>query len=115
MAKFRKKSELGSVYVPGVGRVTDDRVLEGDFARFVPALLVEVTDDVSAPAPAPAPPTKKSEPTMVMPAEKQAALVAATVVPEATKQMDAADLADLQSSEKAAAQQQKAASKKAKK
>lgn len=116
MAKYRKKPELGSVYVPGVGRVTDDRVLEGDLAKFVPALLVEVSD-APAPAPtrAPEPATKKSEPTMVMPADKQAELVAETVVPEPTKQMDAADLADLQSSEKAAAQQQKAASKKAKK
>lgn len=90
MAKYRKRAELGSVYVPGVGRVTDDRLLDGDYARFVPALLVEVSD-VPAPARAPVePPTKKSEPTMVMAPEKQAELVAKTVEPEMPKQTDVA-------------------------
>ena len=117
MAKYRKRSDLSTVYVPGVGRVADDRVLEGDLARFVPTLLVEVADAAPAepPPPPPEPVSRKSEPTMVMSADKQAALVAETVAPEPTKQMSSADLADLQSSEKAAAQQQKAASKKAKK
>lgn len=56
---YRKRSDLLAVYVPGFGRVEDDRLLSGDLARYVPALLVPVSAPVApvatVPAPAPVP------------------------------------------------------------
>lgn len=125
MAKFQKRPDLGSIYVPGVGRVTDARVLEGDFDRFVPSLLVRMSDDAApaptrAPAPAPAsPPVRESEPTLTMNVKEQATLVDATKQDaNQTQELDANTLAEMTSSERAAAQQQQrssAASKKQKK
>lgn len=56
MRRFKKKPELSFVVIPGVGRVSDDRVLEGDqFAKFAPSILVEVLPVPSAPLKEPAP------------------------------------------------------------
>ena len=53
MRRFVKKPEATFVVIPGVGRINEGRVLEGeDFAKFVPSLLVELLEE---PAPAPAP------------------------------------------------------------
>jgi hypothetical protein len=63
--KFKKRADLGMVFVPGVGHVRNDQVLEGDqWARFCPSLLVEVLDQdreptvkvKSSPPPKAAPP-----------------------------------------------------------
>lgn len=42
--RFKKKTGLGSIFLPGLGKIADERVLEGDdLAKFVPALLEEIT------------------------------------------------------------------------
>lgn len=122
MAKYQKRPDLGSVYVPGVGRVTDARVLDGNFDRFVPSLLVRMPDEaapaptrapVRTPAPAPAePPVRESEPTLTMNVKEQAALVDATKPNpnQQTQELDAKALAELTASERAAAQQQRSSS-----
>lgn len=54
--KFRKKSDLVMIFLPGLGRVTHDEVIEGDqYAKYVPSLLVEVevADQAEAPSEAP--------------------------------------------------------------
>ena len=65
MGKYQKRADKPVVVIPGKGAIADDRVIEGDFDRFVPGLLNRLEDDapvtapVSAPAPEPAP---ESEP-----------------------------------------------------
>lgn len=61
MRRFKKKPELAFAVIPGLGRISDDRVIEGDqFAKFAPSLLVEVLPAAvpvsakSAPKPPPA-------------------------------------------------------------
>lgn len=50
MRRFQKKPDVTFVFIPGVGRVAEGRVLEGDeFAKFVPSLLVEVPNASSVP------------------------------------------------------------------
>lgn len=67
--RFKKKAGLGIVSLPGLPGLGNDTVVEGDeYARFCPAILVEVFDEAPAkpaakPAPAPAPaPDPEPEP-----------------------------------------------------
>ena len=61
MRRFKKKPELSFVVIPGLGRISDDRVLEGDqYAKFAPSILVEVL-------PAPAAPLKEPAPAVLIP------------------------------------------------
>lgn len=67
MGKYQKRADKPVVVIPGIGAVANDRVIEGDFDRFVPGLLDRLADDApvsaSAPAPAPAPePAPEPEP-----------------------------------------------------
>lgn len=55
MGKYQKRADKPVVVIPGKGAIADDRVIEGDFDRFVPGLLNRLADDVPASAPAPAP------------------------------------------------------------
>jgi hypothetical protein len=53
MRRFKLRPELRSAFIPGFGSAANNSVLEGDqFAKFVPALLVEVPEAavVSPPA-----------------------------------------------------------------
>lgn len=59
--KFRKRPELHSCALPGIGVVPEGKILEGDeYAKFCPSLLVEVPESevvkVAAPSPPPPPP-----------------------------------------------------------
>jgi hypothetical protein len=69
--KFRKRSDLHVVILPGVGRMSEGQILTGDdYARFVPHLLEEVLAAGAVPMAAvdpggltePAPAPKKEEP-----------------------------------------------------
>lgn len=56
MRKFIKKPDITFAVIPGVGRLAEGQVLEGDqYAKFVPSLLVELLSEPAA-APAVAPP-----------------------------------------------------------
>ena len=47
--RFRKKAGLGVVSLPGMPGLGNDTIVEGDeYARFCPAVLEEVFDEVSA-------------------------------------------------------------------
>lgn len=65
MGKYQKRADKPVVVIPGVGAVANDRVLEGDFDRFVPGLLERLPDDGVAPAPAPE--LESQRPTLVEP------------------------------------------------
>jgi hypothetical protein len=56
--KFKKNPSMTMVYVPGFGRLMGDTIIEGDqYARFAPAILVEVAEaDLPKPAALPPPP-----------------------------------------------------------
>lgn len=57
MSFYVKRADRDIVVIPGVGAVSDGMVIEGNFDRFVPGLLVKVAN----PAPiAPVPPPPKS-------------------------------------------------------
>jgi len=61
--KFRKRPDLHMVVIPGVGRIRDYQVIEGDaYARYVPHLLEEVPETPSAPPPPPPPPPSAPPP-----------------------------------------------------
>jgi hypothetical protein len=51
--RYKKRSDVKAVYVPGHGLIPDDRILEGDLDKFVPSILVVCTDE--------APPVQESE------------------------------------------------------
>lgn len=44
MPKYRKRPNTRGVYVPGIGLLSDDREIEGDYELFVPSILVRVKD-----------------------------------------------------------------------
>lgn len=44
MPKYRKRPGTLGVYVPGIGLLTDNREIEGDYELFVPSILVRVED-----------------------------------------------------------------------
>lgn len=48
MAKYRKRADRALVVIQGVGALTDDRVIEGDYDRFVPGLLERYTEQHAA-------------------------------------------------------------------
>ena len=58
MAKYTKRPDFSSVYIPGFGQLAGSQEIEGDFDRFVPTLLVKVAGK----APTPAPPTPAPAP-----------------------------------------------------
>lgn len=63
--KFKKNPSMTMVYVPGFGRLMGDTIIEGDqYARFAPAILVEVAEaDVPKPVvPPPLPPPSAPAP-----------------------------------------------------
>ena len=54
MRRFKKRADISVAFIPGYGRVGPNAVLEGDqWAKFCPALLVEVAAGAEAPKPAP--------------------------------------------------------------
>lgn len=65
MGKYRKKAGKSVIVIPGVGAIANDRVLEGDYERFVPGLLERVPEGDSAPAPEPE--LESQRPTLVEP------------------------------------------------
>lgn len=71
MRKFTKKPELAFIVIPGIGRVADNRILEGDnLAKFAPSLLVEVLPNEKAAPPAvivPPPPPEPVKPIISAP------------------------------------------------
>jgi hypothetical protein len=101
MRRFQKKPDVTFAFIPGVGRVGAEQVLEGEqYARFVPSLLVELPA-LSTPAPAasaPVAPSPKVTPVVVVPppapssAPKTAAEVG-LVPPEAQADGERADVA----------------------
>lgn len=42
MKKYRKVPELHVIFLPGIGRVADSRLLEGNLQQYVPSMLNEV-------------------------------------------------------------------------
>ncbi len=62
MGKYRKRADKPVIVIPGVGAVADDRVLEGDYDRFVPGLLEVAPEGAAVSAPAPAPKKAASVP-----------------------------------------------------
>lgn len=44
MGRYRKRSDRPVVVIPGVGVVREGQVLDGDYDRFVPGLLEDVSD-----------------------------------------------------------------------
>jgi hypothetical protein len=57
MAKYRKRPELYTCVIPGVGVIPDGKILEGEeYAQYCPGLLEKV-EEPSKPKPAPAPAT----------------------------------------------------------
>lgn len=71
MAKYTKRPDFSSVHIPGFGMLAGTQVIEGDYDRFVPSLLVKVADSA-------APKAKTTDTTTPMEPAKQADLVAAT-------------------------------------
>lgn len=80
--KFKKNPSMTMVYVPGFGRLMGDTIIEGDqYARFAPAILVEVAEadlpkvpapplaavEVPAPLPLPPPPPPPPAPASTPP------------------------------------------------
>ena len=65
MARYRKRADRALITIPGVGVISDDRVLEGDrFARFCPGLLEQLPaggPTVPPASPLPPPPRMPSE------------------------------------------------------
>jgi hypothetical protein len=53
MPKYMKHPDLSHCLIPGVGRVKEGQILEGDYARFTPDLLVEIPEN-ALPTPEPA-------------------------------------------------------------
>jgi hypothetical protein len=50
MRRFKKRDNLNLVVLPGIGRLRNDQVLEGDeWARYCPQCLVEILDSTSPP------------------------------------------------------------------
>jgi hypothetical protein len=65
--RYRKRSDVSYVILPGVGRVQDSRVLDYEgLARYCPTFLEEVEEEAPPPKRAPPspeePPEKKEEP-----------------------------------------------------
>jgi len=53
MRRFKKKPELTYVLIPGIGMVKGDAILTGDqYAKFCPALLVELPAESASKPPA---------------------------------------------------------------
>ena len=80
MAMYKLKDGAASGFLPGVGRVLPGMLVQGDYARFVPSVLQEVTEPVASPE------KKSSAPQPVIPVIVQTILVPeegpATVGPE---------------------------------
>jgi len=81
MRRFKKKPELTYVLIPGFGMVKGDMLLTGDqYAKFCPALLVEVLEVAHAPVPASEPVATDAEVVAAVRAHEQT--VSAPLVPE---------------------------------
>jgi hypothetical protein len=49
MAKYKRRPDRTTVYIPGLGIVAGDQVIEGDYDRYVPSILVKLAENPSLP------------------------------------------------------------------
>lgn len=60
MPRYRKQANAKAVYVTGIGRLVDERVIEGDYDFLVPSLLERLPDVVEVEVPPALPPVEES-------------------------------------------------------